>query len=419
MSAKKSNNKTADSAANAIDAAYKLAEAFSARPDGASELKAVLSIKKGGNDNKWRGAAAVPPGSILETIVEAFRSKTDIPLELPLFAALSIVSAILLKRKVRIDAHGSTLSPATMTVLLAPSGSGKTFVWKNTVDAVTNEIVQFPEPASSAAFVDLLHSHNDGIWIRDEFGQFIRALQEQKHMSEMKDYLLRVYDGTKIERTTRKDGSTTIHEPALALLGFTVTETFRSLVPPESLIDGFAQRFQYIVAEPDPKRPMEDFPIYDFSAAAPDIAAAWARLLATPIHDVYQLGPDATEAFKRAFRCARNDNRELAGSFFRRSMFNAIRYALLYHVILGKTSSCLDAEDIEWAVKVVTLHMQDARKLLGEFGLGELERQVQRVEAILAECGARGEPVQARTIVRRISAVKTASYAEMLLKLAR
>lgn len=417
MQTKNLNNQTVIGTARAAADALNLAEAFSARRDGAAELKAFLALKPE-NDN-WRGYATIPSGSILETVVDVFRAKTDIPLEVPLFTVLAIISAILLKRRVRIDALGSTVSPATMTVLLAPSGSGKSFTWQNTVGPVANEVVLFPEPASSAAFVELLHRYTNGIWIRDEFGQFIRALQDQKHMAEMKDYLLRVYDGTTIERTTKKDGAITVHDPALAILGFTVHETFRSLVPAESLVDGFAQRFQFVIAEPDPERPMEKFPIYDFSKARGAIADAWKRVLETPIHDVYKLGEGAVEAYKEAFRAIREDHREIAGSFFRRSMFNAIRYGLLYHVVLGKTSSVLDADDLAWAAKLVMLHISDARRLLDEFGLGELERLIRKVEAIVADCAARGERVTPRTIIRRVSAVRTAQQAATLLAISR
>lgn len=409
--------KTKNAVTNAGADALKLAEAFSARPGGSAELKAFLKLKPR-NDN-WRGSVAIPAGSVLETIVDAFHEKTDIPLEVPLFTVLSIVSAILLKRRVRIDAFGTVVSPATMTVLLAPSGSGKSFTWKNTVQAVAHDVIEFPEPASSAAFVDLLHRYNDGIWIRDEFGQFIRTLQEQSHMAEMKDYILRVYDGSKIERITKKDGPVTIHEPALTILGFTVDATFRKLVPAESLVDGFAQRFQYVIAQPDPERPMENYPFYDFSGAHVKIAAAWKRFLVTDTHQVYTLDRDAIDAFEESFRLLRHENPSIAGSFFRRSMFNAIRYGLLYHVILGKSSDVIDAEDVAWAAKLVTLHMQDARKLLDDFGLSELERLVRKVEAVIADCNARGKQVTPRIIIRSVNAVKTAREAASLIALAR
>ena len=197
MPTKNLANPTVIGTARATADALNLAEAFSARRDGAGELKAFWALQPE-NDN-WRGYAAIPPDSNLETVVDVFRSKTDIPLEVPLFTVLAIIGAILLKRRVRIDALGSTVSPATMTVLLAPSGSGKSFTWQNTVGAVANEVVLFPEPASSAAFVELLHRYNNGIWIRDEFGQFIRALQDQKHMAEMKDYRKRSSDPIAVE----------------------------------------------------------------------------------------------------------------------------------------------------------------------------------------------------------------------------
>ncbi|OIQ39451.1 MAG: hypothetical protein BM560_15545 [Roseobacter sp. MedPE-SWde] len=92
----------------------------------------------------------VSKGSFLEEIIELFRRETDIPLEFPLVAALSIVSGYLNALGARYEISGSLYSPKLWTVVLAASGSGKTFAtdkvasWLG-VPVGVNEIVTLRE----------------------------------------------------------------------------------------------------------------------------------------------------------------------------------------------------------------------------------------------------------------------------------
>jgi hypothetical protein len=377
-------------------------------------LRAFLAMKPA--KDSWRGIVAVPAGSILEIVLSAFRERTDIPLELPFITTLSLMSGVLLAEGVRIDLGGSLIAPTMMTVVLGASGIGKTFTQQTLTRNLNGKVREFPEAASAARFAELLQTHNNSLWIRDEFGQLLQAIQEQPHMAEWKEYVLRSYDGSKIERQTKKD-RIIIHEPALSILGLTVLDTFRSQVPPASLVDGFAQRFQYIIAKPDAERRMEDFALYDLSHHYPLIGAAWDKMNAIPLHPVYKVTTGAVDAYKRAFKMMRAVNEELPPSFFRRSMFAAVRYALLYHVMLGKPTAEIDEADIAWGARLVSLHMNDARELLLDHGLSDLERLVQRVEEICEEARQNGKKVTKRELVRRMNAVNSVRQAEQLLSL--
>lgn len=377
-------------------------------------VRAMLRVRKK-SGSAWRGHAVVPPGSVLDLVADVFRRETDIPLELPLMSALSFVAGRLLKAGVKIDLNGQMIEPMLWTIVLATSGSGKTFAMRRVMD-MTGETDLFPEPASAARFIQDLSVRNRSIWVRDEFGAFMKSLDQQTHLAELRDYMLRLYDGQSLARRTKNE-EITIEDPALVILGLSVFETFKNCVDTEALVDGFAQRFGFIVAPADPARRAEDFPLYNVSAHMPTLRAAWDKLASVPLHPVYRVGPEAIEAFKAAFKALRPADEALPMSFFRRLMFSAVRYAAVYHLVLGDGDDVLTANDFGWAGRMVALHIEDARVLLDDYGLGELERVLRRVEAVKAEIEAKGGRCKPRDLIRRIGTIRTAEHARSLLRL--
>ena len=79
----------------------------------------------------------------------------------------------------------------------------------------------------------------------------------------------------------------------------------------------------------------------------------------------------------------------MPASFFRRIMWRTFKYALVYHVLLGKAEAVIDAEDVGWAVRVAGLHLADARRLLDGYRLTDLEKVVVKAEAVQARLGRR------------------------------
>ncbi|KAA0580308.1 DUF3987 domain-containing protein [Azospirillum sp. B21] len=65
----------------------------------------------------------------------------------------------------------------------------------------------------------------------------------------MKDYILRIYDGKRLEKRL-KDSYEVVDNPALTILGITVDATFHQCIDPESLVDGLMQRFNFLIASP-------------------------------------------------------------------------------------------------------------------------------------------------------------------------
>lgn len=383
-------------------------------PEARDTLRGMLHLRKAPSTN-WRGRSAVPPGSFAETVTNAFHQATDVPLELPLAAIMSVLSGRLLQAGCLIDLHGQMIKPSLWLVALAPSGAGKTYATRRILD-IANQHNLFPEPASAAKFAHDLDQHNNSLWVRDEFGQFLRSLDQQTHLAELRDYLLRLYDGQPISRRTKGD-EVFIDDPALAILGSTVLETFKNCVNAESLVDGFAQRFNFIIAATDPQRRAIDFPLYDLREHNDAMREAWSRVEQVPLHPVYRVGDKAILAFKEAFRALMPADNTLPVSFFRRIMFSAVRYSAIYHILLNDHRDELTARDMGWATRMIEIHLQDVGLLLDDYGLGELERIVRRVEEVKAEIEATGRKCKPRDLIRRIAAIRTANDARVLLQL--
>jgi hypothetical protein len=410
----KPNRKNPRQLALPLSGVESMIEAASRSREARETIRAMLLVRKT-SASAWRGQSAVPPGSFTEVVTEAFRQATDIPLELPLAAVMTLISGRLLEAGCLVDLHGQMVKPSLWTVVLAPSGAGKTFATRRVLD-IAGQKNLFPDPASAAKFVQDLVAHNNATWIRDEFGQFLKSLDQQTHMAELRDYLLRLYDGQQISRRTKTD-AVSIDNPALTILGSTVLETFKDCVGPESLVDGFAQRFNFIIAPADPLRRAVDFPLYDLRSHQDAMRSAWDSVEQVPLHPVYRVGEEAIGTFKSAFRAMMPEGDTVPVSFFRRLMFSAVRYAAVYHLLLDDSGDELTARDMAWALRMVALHLEDARQLLDDYGLGELERVVRRVEEVKAEIEAEGRRCKPRDLCRRIAAIRTASEAKALLQL--
>lgn len=378
-------------------------------------VKAMLAMGSNSNQPWSEVFVAIPPASVLQKVIGTFDQTTDIPLELPFFVTLHYLSAYLLQKGITIDFEGQTIRPDIWTVLLAPSGAGKTFTQSAVKDFFGDEVEFFPDSASAAKFIEELRDHNKAFWCRDEYAQLLDGIDKQTHMAEMKDYLLRTYDGEKIERRTKKE-DIVVEQPALTILGTTVDSTFAKYVTPEMMLDGFAQRFAYAVAKPDPDKIVPVYTTRKHQEIKEEIRKSWAITVASVKHDNYKVSQLGLHAFKESFHFLMRDGGvEIPMSFFRRILFRGIKYALLYHVILKKDSDELDDIDFGWAGRVCALHLRDVRDLIREHGYGELERKLQKVEALKEKYKAKGKTLTPREVVQGVWGVKTVKEAQDLM----
>jgi len=369
-----------------------------------------------GKDGGWRGAIAVPPGSPVEKVLLAFRRETDIPLEIPFFAFLHFTSGLLLKNGSTIQGPIGRINPELWTVVLAPSGSGKTWATSILEEAAELEALNFGEPASGAAFLEALADKSPALWTQDEIAQKLKQIEDPKGpLAEAKEYLLRTYDNKPIERKRVRAEPVRVEKPVLGIFGLNTPESFKRALSAESVLDGFAQRFGFVYAEKDPDRPMWDFPIYDRNRVMAAAREAFEAVQENELHAEYVIGADATQAFQDAFEFLGKKRKTMPESFFRRAMFRALRYAVLYHVILGKPGNLIDAADIGWGARAVLLHLNDLGKIIGQEPEVRKETDiVGKAIQLQKECRAAGKPFTARVIQQRIRAVGSADQAKAI-----
>lgn len=304
----------------------------------------------------------IPRGSILEAVDRYFWEYTDIPRELPFFYVMHFVLANLLQKGVQIHKGKQVILPDLWTVVLAPSGAGKSLSQKELDKAMDAKINLFSEAKTSLQFLTNLRDQRLALYLRDEFAQFLKDVSKEPSMQNVRDYLLRTYDNGNIEHTTTTS-SVKVKNSAISILGYTPTKTLKLHLTKEMILDGFAQRFSYCVAEKDDRPIVGD---YDFDQLADRISPLWKKISTIPTHPVYTVSKEARGAFNQVAQAIIGKAREddVDDSFSRRLAFTTYKYGLAYHFLAGKTSSEIDSDDLIHAAQLVALHLRDLRKVL-------------------------------------------------------
>ena len=373
-----------------------------------SNMVAVLKGPPNENLSKF-----APPNSILELISSEFAKKTNIPLEIPMNIFLHYLSAELITRNVTLKVADLTIKPDLWTIVLAESGAGKTYSEGIVAKLFDPKLpLELTGAMSTAAFFDILKEKNRGLWVRDEFAQLLKKIEiDGGNMSELKDLLLRLYDGNQLTWSTKKDGKRYIDDACISILGLNVTTTFYSALSPESLIDGFSQRFGYVMAKTDPRRNFLDYSIWTVDSKP------WAHkvegLLAN-VQQEYTWSHEAALYFADLFAKDSSINE----SFHRRIHWRLHKYALLYHVILGYAADpVVGIQAYGWANRLIQQQLYDAALLLQQTSQSELQAKVERVIELLKEYKAKGEQLTPRILIQRMSQIKNAAEARGLLRI--
>lgn len=310
----------------------------------------------------------IPKGTILDAVDRYFVEFTDIPRELPFFTVLHYLSTLMLQQGVHILRPDQTIIlPDPWTLLLASSGGGKSMTQNAISKALGGPVKRFPEFASAAKFMENLAAHNNSLYLRDEFAQLLRGVRVDPKMEGLRDYLLQAYNNEPLSRPIK--GSTiSVQQPAISILGFTATKTITTAITGDMLDDGFAQRFGYCFAEREPGR--KRIADYDWSGLAAGVQPLWQKITQTPFHKVYHLDEVGRAVYQKAFELLadRADEIGMDESYTRRVLWRAYKYALLYHVLNGKTDADLHADDVAFGARLCAINIRDSARLLGMFG---------------------------------------------------
>lgn len=385
-------------------------------PEAARNHAAARAVLSSLPKLAWRGDSAIPPGSPPHDILEAFREHTDIPLELPWTAFLFYLSTLLLSKGVKIKIKtakgGLTVTPEVWLVSLAPSGSGKSYAL-NIVGHGAPLAATITGIASGAKFIaEMSDNETAGMvnaMLDDEFGQTLKSLETiGSPLFDAKGYLLKSYDGGKLERKTKAE-TVTVLDSRLSFYGLNVDKTFiDGCISAESMLDGFAQRFMYSIAECDPERPQYNYPLYDTDSLKRTAESAWARVLSTPIHAEYTYAPETLEAYNSEFRQLGKliyDGGQVNASFFRRLMQATHKLALFMHIILGGESPEISKTAMLYAIRQTRLNILDAAKLIA-MKAPKQTAMLSAVDELAERLAAKGERLTPRSIRAGIRAAR-------------
>ncbi len=328
-------------------------------------IDSVLTINT--NDQWPTLDDCIPKGSILDVVDKYFWDNTDIPRELAFFNVLHYVLAKLRQDGVVIHKDSQIILPDPWTIVLAPSGAGKSMTQKALASAMGGQVDLFPDSKSSLQFLTALRDSRLGLYLKDEFAQFLKSVAQDSGMSSVRDYLLRTYDNGDIEHATTTS-NVSVESSCIGILGYSPVATLTKYLTREMLLDGFAQRFSFCIAERDNREIVGD---YDFSGLSSVVSPLWAQISGAAFHPVYEVQDEGKSAYDRVAQIiiSRARKEGIDDSFSRRLAFTSYKYGLLYHVLAGKRSNVIDADDLAWGSKLTALHLLHLRKVFDLYAM--------------------------------------------------
>lgn len=377
-----------------------------------AEFISLYCYSRGKGSTDWdRIMALTPPNSTLNVVLEAMRKGTDFPHQIAFFGVLHYLAGILLTKEIHIDYFGQKIYPDIWSIVLAPSGSGKSTVEKfisNVFEELNVDLAKVEDFATAKAFLQSLAKTPKGLLVKDEFAQLLNGMEKQTYLAELKDYFLKTYDNADISRTTGSDkediGPIQVHEPAISVYGSTVDSTISKYITTEMLLDGFAQRFNFIFC--DTRTDKKAF--LKHNTYKNEIVESFKETINGIEHSVYKLSPKAEKKYEELFFTNLKTFDGINYSFFRRTSFKTIKYALLYHILLQKPSEFIDEEDIIWADRITFTHFCDIRKLLNMYDEQEAFNLIDKAIDLKQRLEGKGKVFSAREITQYIKGTKIA-----------
>lgn len=311
--------------------------------------------------------SAIPPQTLLETVVREIRERTDLPPEIGVAVTHALFSAALIQAgsTVRWCDSAQQIELGIWMVVLGPSAAGKTLIRKILERALDISVVTLPEPGSARAFLDgLAEVGGRAFWMRDEYGQLMKQIADGGPMGNLRDYLLRANDHEKLETNTHSSGDTTVDRPVLAILGSSVDTTWATCIDAAMLVDGLLARHNFIRAVRR-RMAVPRYPVDIIESAVR--AAAQKTDLGARLRDrqEYRIGRRAAEWYDAAWiDMVGQLGERLDPAYVRRITWNTTRYAVIYHLLLGDPGVEIATDAMRWAWRMTQLHLQYALETL-------------------------------------------------------
>ena len=307
---------------------------------------------------------------ILSSIFHKFYTATDIPIGIPVFSFLALISALCVKQKVTfcIPMNSKKYELATWVMCLAPSCSSKTLAMDKILDLVPmsidgKKIIEnnFEKPNGPAAFVQCLKDlpEGRGLWIQDEASQMFKSMETLgSPMAEIRESLLKIKDHKVITWKNKKE---TIQSEKIVLTQFFVNtiDSMARNISDESMKDGIIRR--YTIADCQnigDDRHFTDRALYNFDVLDEHLQDKMADVLLQDLHEKnFRFTTACHKIYQKMFKAfwERQYKNFMVGSenIYRTYMMESWKYAVFHHIIHQKEGDKIDEKSLEWGLKVV------------------------------------------------------------------
>ena len=308
-----------------------------------------------------------PSGTIVEDLVRLTAKYTDIYPSITLAASFVLLGAKFTQMGFEVNIGSQTIKPNLWILTLASSGAGKSFILDHVCLKSMSDIETLPETSTAAGYVSLMYSNPQkrcGVLIRDEIGQLFKMMKKDSHL-ELKDFFLRAYNGTPLERNTKKEGLIRIEDVYISIYGNTVLETFAKSLNEEDLLDGFLQRFMIHIPFEERKKIV---PLYMIPQEELSYIKQKYKLLVDELskfeNKSYTLSQHAIDLYQKWF--IENFNRDIE-SYYRRYFFNAVKLSLIITLLNSNQSGIIGLQEMGLALRLITRFLNSFLFLVDEF----------------------------------------------------
>lgn len=305
----------------------------------------------------------------LSMLFHRFYKNTDIPLGIPVFSFYSYLSAFCLLNRatMKVPKTRKNTELDTWIMLLAPSGASKSLsndLIGNLipVDLDGNKVIEpnIAKPNGPVGMIKQLANipEKRGFWIEDEAAQMFKGIEQVVGpMSEMRDYLLKLKEGQKIERLTSKE-HIEIKDFRMTQLFINTIDSMANTLTDQSMHDGLFRRYQVAIATKDEERPIEEHALYNLSNVIDDtVEDAFNTLFSQNIYENNYTFEDGCEEvysvcfkhfwLKQYKKFMSNDE-----SKYRTYMMESWKYAVFNHILHKRAGTVISCEDLQYGLKV-------------------------------------------------------------------
>lgn len=346
------------------------------------------------DDSAW---AAVPKGGWLEAYSRWAYTVTDAPLVYHLGASLAVLSMAV---DPTVSLHLGGPVPGTFWSMLIGEAatSRKTTAGRKAFSILTDAqplLAGAEGHESSAAFVEDIADRPHQLIFFGEYGDFLAATAKGSYRAEIRDKLLRLWDGDKLEKRKRGETPIVIERPRVSIVACVAPGLLEKHTDEHDWTDGGMSRWVCFYA----RRTREEWGLPDDEAGRIRLVEHLRRIIDRPLGPCGGLEPAARERLiawgsELGARADATRNRWL-GPVYGRAGSVALKAALIASLDVGAAARCrgrewlLDDVSLQWGLRVAELHLLSVTALLPDLSLSPFARRLRSVVDAITGPGVR------------------------------